>query len=166
MKELNKISIAKPLATLFTAGLLIASQATVAEGSSAAGANASPTTGVETNTTGNASRGGNMGAGASDANSANMSGADTNRGDSISSTNMQNNDAGFGDIDADGDERLGWSEINETHEQELGDAGWDQEQVFSEFDEDGDSYLNEEEYQAFTSGLNDEQNRSASVLDE
>lgn len=162
MKNFSKTQIAKSVAALCTTGLMMASQAAFAAGAGATGADssnagaspagtsASRTGGMETNTTGNASRSGEMG--------------NTGNDNAFSDATQNTGTADFSSIDRDGDERLGWSEINETHDQELSDAGWDQEQVFEDYDENEDNYLDEDEYENFTAGLNEEQDQSVSAI--
>lgn len=188
-------STSKVISSICAAGVLMASQAAFAAGTSATGTSASESdtsrSGAATATGANATSGAGNASTGIDATSTGATGTETgttnqdmNRDRSVSDTGTRTSDANrtdeagrsdaadrtqsgqqeFSDIDSDTDSRLTWSEVNSAHEQELGEAGWDQEQVFEEYDTDGDSYLDEDEYDEFTADLgNNRENRATSI---
>lgn len=68
-------------------------------------------------------------------------------------TNESQQQANFQDMDSDADELLVWREIHVVMDPRLLAANLDQEQIFSQYDEDGDSALNEQEFDTFLSDL-------------
>lgn len=76
-------------------------------------------------------------------------------------------DSEFSTADGDMDNRLDRSEVDSINREALGDAGWDQEESFDQYDEDGNNYLDQDEYENYTSDLeSDRENRAASVDEE
>lgn len=59
----------------------------------------------------------------------------------------------FEAVDINNDDRLSWKELSHPYEDQLSSAGWDQQRVISKFDQNKDNYFNENEYQEFTSSL-------------
>lgn len=59
----------------------------------------------------------------------------------------------FEAVDINNDDQLSWNEISHPYEDQLSSAGWDQQDVIGKFDHNNDNYLSENEYQEFTSSL-------------
>lgn len=85
----------------------------------------------------------------------------------IDTSTDDRSDSDFSTADSNMDDRLDRSEVDSINREALGDAGWDQEESFDQYDEDGNNYLDQEEYENYTADLeSDQENRAASVDDE
>lgn len=69
------------------------------------------------------------------------------------STQDQPQAPGFDQVDTNRDNELVWTEIYAIYDDELGDAGWDEESVYDAFDENDDNAFDEQEYTVFLTGL-------------
>lgn len=71
----------------------------------------------------------------------------------------------FSEVDNSDDRRLTWDEISTSYEQEVLEADWSRAEFFSQFDSDGNGFLDEDEYSEFISaiGLEQPENRSSFI---
>lgn len=59
----------------------------------------------------------------------------------------------FDQVDTNQDNQVVWTEIYAIYDDELADAGWNQESVYGSYDENRDNSLDEQEYVLFLTGL-------------
>lgn len=61
----------------------------------------------------------------------------------------------FKQVDQDADGRLSWSELEKRYDQRMESLDWDKDDVLENFDSDGDSYINQNEFASLATGLRD-----------
>lgn len=60
---------------------------------------------------------------------------------------------GFDAVDVSNDDRLSWAELEHPYDDQLKQIGWTEETVFNQYDQNNDNFINEDEYESFTSDL-------------
>lgn len=59
----------------------------------------------------------------------------------------------FEAVDIDSNDQVDWAELSHPYEDQLSAAGWNQQEVINQFDQNNNGYLEEDEYQEFTASL-------------